>query len=113
MRTREQIMDEWSDVCAAIESGACSDAHTEWLEKILDEYDEALRSDAIIAEMYKRDTPSHGNPLADDMGGPGGDIYDWRKYTEFMRHLWPKLTRETRMAVSLLAQQLADKEKWD
>lgn len=64
-------------------------------------------------EKLFSETIFDGNPLADDMGGQGGHVHDWRSYVRPIRDIWSSLSSETRMAVAIVAQTAADSEHWD
>ncbi len=43
-----------------------------------------------------------------------GRVHDWRNHVpEGLEQIWPRLNRETRAAVFVMASALADREEWD
>jgi hypothetical protein len=43
-----------------------------------------------------------------------GRVHDWRNYImEHLIILWDDLSRETRMAIAMIAQKQASEEEWD
>lgn len=51
---------------------------------------------------------------APEWNSDGQRVHDWRNYVgENVQRLWPKLSYETRLAIALDAQDLADREDWD
>lgn len=66
-----------------------------------------------LRELYGSYT-YNGDPLADDMGGEGGRVHDWRSYVpDELEAMWPTLSPEVRMAVAVVAQIAASNEEWD
>lgn len=41
-------------------------------------------------------------------------VHDWRNYVgENVRRIWPALSYDTRLAIALDAQEMADREEWE
>lgn len=71
-------------------------------------------SDRTIEAIYRTRRFYVGDPLADDMGGPPTKVHDWRNHvpTDFAE-LWPSFSRDVRMALAIVACDLADNEEWE
>lgn len=67
-----------------------------------------------VKQLYESMKIWNGNPMRDDMGGKASIVHDWRNHIpeEFIP-IWSKLSTETRMALAIVAERLADREEWE